>query len=228
LNPRRIPRSDLSRLNKRNQNSIIALAISLLLTVVSSQLFAQTEKQTDIIVNKKPLSDFGRELKQKIDNKEIDLNSQFVVEISGIIDRNGKLDSKTTKIIRAEGDQKVTDTVKNAIIAFSDTGFLQYLRTMDINEVNILVKQDDSNVAVAISSIAKTKEKAKILTSTIGSLLKFAPIAISKQSKVEDSTEIFILKSTTARADDDKLIVEFVAPKEKVHEIISHELVKYN
>lgn len=198
----------------------------MLLTVASLPLFAQTEKQSDIVINKKPFSDFGRELKQKIENKEIDLDAPFVVEINGTIDRTGKLSS--VQVIQADGDQKVTDAVKDAIEAFSDSGWLQYLQSFGTSNLSILAKQDDENVSVVLSSLVKSKENARTITSGLRVMFMLAADMKAKRSNAErDDTEKFLLRSITAKADNDKVVIEFFAPKNKVREIIERELAKH-
>lgn len=190
-------------------------------------MFAQTDKAPEININKQPLIDLGNEMNRKVVNKEIDLNAPFLVEISGVIDRSGSGKLEAVKIVRAEGDQHVVEAVKDVVIAIVDSGYLGYLRSMDIREVKILAKQDESSLSASLTSTLKTKERAAATASSLTALLTIAPMALSRESGPNKfDAEIFLLKSMKATAENEKVFLDFVAPKQKVREIIVSRLLK--
>lgn len=186
-----------------------------------SNTFAQKTSGSDVSINKEPILDLGRELKRKIDSKELDLNSTFAVEMSGVVDRNGKLEK--VKVIRKEGDQKVVDAVKDVIVAIGDSGYLQYLQSLGASEINFTAKQDDVNFSAVVSSSLKTGDRANSTASVLSLLLAMARSANQEKQRPVD---FFLVNSTKARADKDKVFIDFAASKEKLHQIISDELEK--
>ena len=48
------------------------------------------ENKDGITINKRPFKDFGEFVKQKLDNKEVDLDKPFLVELEGILTKDGE------------------------------------------------------------------------------------------------------------------------------------------
>lgn len=181
-----------------------------------------SEAVTAVDINKKPLADFADDVVTKWDSKEVDLNQPFVVVLNGVLTKDGKLDAEKSKfdVSKQKGDQKMIDVAKAAIQAVGDSGFLTYLRSLEVEKVTITLIQDDKQLTAVISSSQKTSERANAISSGIGGY-----IALGKFKYSDPNTdERKLLDGAKTTADGKNFVLNFAIPKPVAQEMITRRL----
>jgi hypothetical protein len=200
------------------------LVLCLLFVSATSSASAQDSDSEKILINKRPLQDLGERATSAID-KGADLNASFLVELSGQFGKDGKIDFKTARFTRTEGDERMIDLAKNAIVAISDAGYFAYVRNIVGNQFIVQVSQNNSNVSFEIGSEFGSESKAKERQSTISVF-----VALVKHQKnrgpltSDDKDDLTLLESVSAVAEGKKLIIRAVLPKLIVQDMIKRRI----
>lgn len=173
-------------------------------------------------INKKPLADFADDVVTKWDAKEVDLNQPFVVVLNGVLTKDGKLDAEKSKfdLGKQKGDQKMVDVAKAAIQAVGDSGFLTYLRSLDVEKVTITLVQDDKQLTAVISSSQKTSERANAISSGIGGYISLGKFKYGDPNTDERK----LLDGAKSTADGNNFVLNFAIPKPVAQEMITRRL----
>ncbi len=181
-----------------------------------------SEAVTAVDINKKPLADFADDIVTKWDAKEVDLNQPFVVVLNGVLTKEGKLDAEKSKfdLSKQKGDQKMIDVAKAAIQAVGDSGFLTYLRSLDVEKVTITLIQDDKQLTAVISSSQKTSERANVISSGIGGYISLGKLKYTDPNADERK----LLDGAKATADGKNFVLNFAIPKPVAQEMITRRL----
>ena len=198
-----------------------------MLVCITQFAVAQTPQKAGVEINKAPLRDLSVAVKTSLESKELDLDKPFVVEYIGVIDKNGKLDLKTGKFTRVEGDKKSADMAKQAIIAVSDSAYLTYLRDLNSDNVVIFLSQNDSDFTARFSASTVSEARANSLRSVLSILVLMAEHQMNKSEATEnDKATLNLLKATTVISQVKTVIMTLSLPKTVFHEMIKSELVK--
>lgn len=193
---------------------------------------AQGANQTDpvlgIEINKRPIVDLGNYVNELLEKKEVDLQSDFIINARGKLDKDGRLDPKTFRFLEAAGEnEKMVEVVKEAIEALNVAGYLQYLKELSGKDIALVLQQDDLNISAVIQSEMESETRAK----TIKSALDFA-ISISKSRKSaenadqNDKDDLVILEAAKIETEGKKVVIHFTVPKEVVHPMIQRKLAE--
>lgn len=169
--------------------------------------------------NKKFLVDFADEIVVKTEGTEkIDLTKPFMVEMQGVLDKDGKLDPKKSRFIDDEGDPNMINVAKSAIEAVNDSGLLSYLREYGVEKVSLVLIQDDKQLTAVIKGNLPTEEKARTVSSGINGL-----IGIAKLTNRDDDLKKLMdaAKFTTEKRD---FVMNFALPKQDAHKLIDKKL----
>ena len=180
-----------------------------------------SESVTGVAINKKPLTDFADEVVLKWDAKQVDLDKPFTVVLNGVLTPDGKLDRQKSKfdVSKQAGDPEMIDVAKAAMEAVGDSGFLTYLKNLDVDKVTVTLVQDNDKITAVVSSLQKTPEKAK----TVASGLSFA-IMVGKSTVKNPSDERTLLDGAKVIADGNSFVLNFVLPKPVAQEMITRKL----
>ncbi len=231
-------------------NRIIFLTCGLLLTLAATSVFAQQKKEQTqpnkkpledfsesvkekvesepqergFQPNKKPLEGFAQSVREKIDSKQVDLNKSFSVQLTGIITESGRLDPKTAKFDKSEGDGAMIEVGKSFIEAVSDTSLFYYLKQMGIEKIDFIVGQDDSRTYGVIASEQLTVEKAKTISSGMNIVVKMASLAKQTGTPKLDVDTEFLLNGITVSNDKKIVKIKFNYEKSAVQEMINRKL----
>ncbi len=193
--------------------------LGLVIAGSTPQVLAQDKTDTDITINKRPLYDLSDSVRKKIGNKEIDLTAPFSVECEAFFTSKGNLDQKLSKFTVISGDPKMAELAKNAIEAIGDSGYFQYLQAFDhISKAQIKISQDSQNFSLNILSNAKSKERARTISSALTTLISLAVM----QSKNEDDK--FLLKGVTTTSDKTAFEIKFVLPANELQNFILRKI----
>jgi hypothetical protein len=180
----------------------------------------ESEAVTDFKPNKKPLEDFADGIlaeRSKKDSK-LDLTKPFLVQMTGELDKDGKLIAKKSGYIKSEGDEEMIDVAKAAIEAINNSGMFYYLKSQGVDKVDFTLVQDDKQIYAVISSSQKTEERAKSLSSGFNGLLLVA------RNLVKEAELKTLIENSKVEPKGKNFVFNFAMPKPLVQEMINRKL----
>jgi len=192
-----------------------SLICGLLLTLAAFPVFAQNEEAS---FNKKPLQDFGQNVLDKVQKREVDLKSPFSLIMQGKLDEKGKFEKTTSKFTKSEGDVKIIEIAKQALIALSDSGLFFNWKQLGLDEVEISLIQTETEFSANFKSTFETVNRAKSTTSSLNMFLQMGKITV----KDEDSKAL--LENSKVESIGKDFLLKFSMPLEQFHGIINKEL----
>ena len=195
---------------------IIFLACGLLLTLAAFPVFAQK----NVEINRKPLQDFSEYVLQMITEKKVDLTKPFLVELRGVLTKEGKLDPRMAAFTKSEGDAEMIKIGKSFIEAINASGFFAYLSELGVDRINFALSQDENRFTGVIKSEVATSERAKITASGLRSYFKAAQI------QIKDEDDKLLLSYFDVTANDKNFVITFVAPREEIQRLVEKNLEK--
>ena len=201
-----------------------------------------TDPVADDAINKRPFKDLGNIVNDLLARKEIDLEkSQFLVEATGKLDKDGKLEKKTFRFTKAiSTDPKMVDVVKKSIEAFNDSGLLKYLKDLSGKDLRLSIKQDQTVIAAVVQSELDRDTRA----ASVASALKFGVgIAQDKKKKAiaqmqaennpdkavdlqNEIDDLQLLENTQITSDGKSLVITFNVQKTIVQQMIQRKLAE--
>ncbi len=203
-------------------NSIFLLC-GLILTLAALPVFGQ-EKPAENEINRQPLRDFSKIVEEKFDRKEVDLEKSFLVQIDGVLTKDGKLDGAKSRFIRTEGDAQTVQITKQAIEAVSDSGWFMYLRNQGIEKINLTVAQDDTQFSVNILFELPTPERAKTLSTGMAGMIQAALLLDKNGSRKLGEDEKLLLSNMKISTENKTFTLNIAIPKPTFQEMIRRKL----
>ena len=208
---------------KPDQDDIASVA-----TPSPSPTVVPTGPITDVELNKRPWVDLGNFVNDLVDKKQVQLDSKFLIDATGKLDDKGKLDAKSFRFIKAEGtDAKMIEVVKEAIEAFSESGYLQYLSLLNGKVLSFQVQQDDLNVTAMVQAEFENDLRPKTVSTLLTTYFD------DKKKKKEapeadqgDKDDLALLQKATVSAIGKKIVISFQIPKADVQQIIQRMLAE--
>jgi hypothetical protein len=207
---------------KKNGKSLI-LVIGLI-CLAGLSVFAQTE----ISINKTPLRDFAQFVNEKVTAKEVDLNAEFLVELEGILKKDGHFDIKQTKFTKSEGDEKIIEVAKNAIEAINDSGWFGYLSNIGVEKIKVSLSRDKQTFRTIILSEQPTQNRANTIASGFRFLISTALLMDKTSNKNLSADEKLLLSNTKAVSEGNNFILKIEIPKVLFQEVIGRKLQEVN
>lgn len=180
-----------------------------------------SDQVNSVEINKKPLVDFADDVAVKWAANEVDISKDFQVVLNGVLAADGSLDLKASKfdVAQQKGDQKMIDVGKAALEALGKSGYLTYLKSLNVDKFTAKLVQDENNVTVIISSAQKTPELAKTIASGLNSYIMFGKIRVENPSD-----ERTLLDGAKVTAEGKNFVLNFVVPKPIAQEMINRKL----
>lgn len=172
-------------------------------------------------INKRPLVEFADNVAVKWSAKEVDISQDFTVVLNGALAADGSLDPKNSRfdVAKQKGDQKMIDIGKAALEALGKSGYLNYLKSLNVDKFTALLSQDEKNVKVTITSAQKSEAMANMITSGLNAYINFGKI------KVENpSDERTLLNGAKVTAEGKNFVLNFEIPKPIAQEMINRKL----
>jgi hypothetical protein len=202
------------------------IAVAVFIAASSVSVSAQSE---GVEINKRPLRDFGNELKRDVDSKKIDLSGPFLVELRGKLDDKGKFDVKSSSFERTEGDPALVENVKRGILAMSDAGYFQYLRSLDSNDLTLFVEQTASDLQARIAADFPTTTRAQTVRSALHLALELSRLKKQETTATEnDRKDLFLLSAIRIETEGKSVIILFKAPAAEIHKMVAEKLSEQN
>jgi len=214
----------------KGHNSILFLTtlgvfVGLVVILTARVTAGQPGRFQELEVNKRPLRDLAVSIKDIIRSKRLDLTAPFNVEIKFVLREDGTIDPSSTQFGRFEGPESSIAIVKDAIYAFSETGYFKYLRELSSREVVVGLKQDDKEFVASISCALENESRAKSLTSWFNILLS---TAIAQKTPGVDQHELRYLKSLKATTAAKTVNISMSFPKDLFWNMIRYEIDSVN
>jgi hypothetical protein len=185
-----------------------------------------TPDQFGIYINKRPTTDFAAEALQKLENKQVVLDSPFRVTIKGTLGL--AKDGKTVILKNAKqvagpnanaGDPAMLKFAQQAVIAFADAGWFGYLDKLESKTVVVSLEQNDQAVIARLTADQPSEERARAAASGISGLLQLA----SLKAQGDDQT---FLNAAKPGSDGKTFFVNFALPKPVFTEMVQRKLAE--
>ena len=208
--------------NRKTHNSILVLATLgvylglVLIGAAGGSVFAQDGRPAgDIAINRRAFDEFARYVNEKAEDKDFDLGKPFSIKFDGYITNFGKFDLKKSTFIDTVGDPILIDLARRGIEAISDSGFLGYLQSLNIENTVVLISQDsDQIMSLSLRSYAKTRESARTIASGLNVMMQVGKM----QTTFED--ERYLFGNTSVTSDGSIFTINLFAPSAKVKELL--------
>jgi len=193
-------------------------------------------------INRLPFKDLAKMVNALPDDKRAAvLNSQFIVEASGKLGKDGHLDKKSFRITHAEStDKEAVAILKRSIEAFNDSGFLSILSDLSGKTLTMSMTQDETNLGARAVSQLESPESASGKAAGLRVLADLArkqkEADVQQMQSVNDPAnaeklqnaidDLALLNATTISSEGANLVIQLNVPKEMIQKIVDRKLAK--
>ena len=187
----------------------------------------KSDSLEDVTLNRKPLDDLGDYVNQMIKDAKVDIKTPFVVQATGKLDKNGKIQTGTYKTIKAESsDEDMIAVVQRSIAAINDSGYLGYLKDLSGKDLTLTFTQTDENIVGAVQSEMESERRARSIESALNLLIGIMKAKKSAENAdANDKDDLELLKAATVKTDGKKIIIMFDVDKKIAHPMIERKLL---
>ncbi|MEZ5308270.1 MAG: hypothetical protein R2684_14085 [Pyrinomonadaceae bacterium] len=182
---------------------------------------------SDIEINKKPLYDFADIVLAKVVKKEVDLSSQFKVQMNGVVNPDGMLDPNLSKFVSKDGDEAMIALGMQAIEKVGVSGWLRYLADAKANRLNIMFGQNADILLAEVTSDLGSENEAKSQATGLRNLVNGVLFAHKNGLKELKDDEVQLLRAAKFANDGKLLKITFQLEKPVAHKIINTRLAEY-
>lgn len=217
--------TDVAKKDPEDDDSVAAVKVSPTPTPPAN---TTTDPITGDEINNRPFSDLGKLVSDKVDKNEVNLQTEFTLNAKGKLTKEGKLDPKTFRYIKAEStDKKLIEIVQEAIEAFNDSGRLKVLEKLSGKDLDLLVQQDGVNISAVVKSELESENRARSMQSSLGILLAAAKqLKSGADASPNDKDDLVLLEGAKIENDGKNLVIRFIVPKEIIHQMIQRKLAQ--
>ena len=192
-------------------------------------------------INRKPFTDLALELIRRSSQNQLKLGTPFLVQASGKLNPDGKLEKKTFKYIKAESpDPQMIKDVQAGIEAFNDSGFLQNISQLSGKTLELTLQQDDLNLSAMVRSEVESDTRAQTLVTLMAQLVQYKinekTAAVAEMEKLNDPAkaielqndrdDLELLKNLKVGQSGKSIVIQFGVPKEVVLAMIQRKLAE--
>lgn len=200
-------------------------------TTEEAPTVAKSDPVTDVELNRRPLVELGEYVNGLLNEKKVDLNTPFIVQAKGKLNKDGKLDEKSYKVIQAVSpDEDMITVVQRSIAAINDSGYLQYLQQLSGKDLSLMLKQDETGITAVVESEVEDERRAESLKSTLN--LAISLVKYKKESEIKAGTsdendldDLELLKGATIETSGKKIVIKFNIKKEIAQPMIKRKLL---
>jgi hypothetical protein len=170
--------------------------------------------------NKRPLKDFGADVKAMVEKGKLDLEQPFEIVISGSLNAKGRLVNPRYRVV--SGSKEMTKVVANLALAMNDSGLLaQFVKANDGKPLSNLIfraKRDAASFVVTVESKVDSPQVAGKISSALG--LAFLLVRKARAGK----DEAILLSNTSASAKGSSFVVNFKMSSAQADALINRQL----
>jgi hypothetical protein len=197
---------------------------------------SQETANNEIIINRKPLKDFKKEIKPNWETLKASFDKPFQVTLNGKLKSDGKLDTNTIKPQLVGEDKELTKAIAKGILAFNDCGYLKYLEQLSGKTLNLVVTQENGNLIAKAVAEMESPLRANTTTGLLKLALQFGISNkegdIEKDQKVKnnefeiqkDQDELMLLKGAKVKSDGKNVVVEFSFPSDVAKSFLERKI----
>lgn len=214
--------------DSKNSNTNVDQQVADVNTNSNTPTVNPTDPVSGVEINKRPMVDLGNFVNELQANKEVNLQSEFIINAQGKLDKNGRLDPKTFRFVEAKSvDENMIAVVKESIEAINVAGYLQYLKDLSGKDFRLQLQQDAENISAVVQSEMETDTRARSVKSAID-----LAISIVKNRKTasdadqNDKDDLLLLENAKVEVDGKKVIIRFAVPKAVAHPMIQRKLAE--
>lgn len=207
----------------RKFNKTVFLACGLLLTLAAFPVFAQEKAMDKIEVSKKPLQNFEKLIRKEIAAGKVDLSKSFSIELETVLNENGRFDRKKSRFVKSEGDAAIIEIAKSFVEAVADSGWLVYLRQLDVEKMNLTLGQNDSQTYAAVVSELPTAERAATIAAGLNTMVRLAQMKETGAKGISQD-EKFLIGGIEVERANKILTIKLTYEKSAVRELIDRLL----
>jgi len=194
-----------------------------------NQSTEESKPLTDVDINIRPIKDLGVYVKDLLDKKQINLETEFVVGAKGKLNKEGRIDPKTFKYTKAEAakdDKMMIEVVQQSIEAINASGYLQYLKDLSGKDLTLLFQQDDVNLTAVVESELESESRAKSIKSGLDLAISLVKMRKTGEDADEnDKDDLELLKNATIENNGKKIVIKFTIPKAIAQQMIQRKLL---
>ncbi len=190
------------------------LTCGIALTLAAFPVFGQK----DATLDRQPLRNFSELVINRLLKNEVTLSDNFLVEISGELNKEGKFDRAKTRYVRAEGKERIIDIAKSGVEAINDSGLFMYLAQLGSNRINLVFAQTDEEIYSTINFEVESPQRLKSARAGFDLVL-----AIAKQ-RTKNEDEKIILDGAAVSANDKFVTIKIAVEKSVAQEMIQRKL----
>jgi len=186
----------------------------------------KSEPVTDIELNRQPLIEHGKYVSGLLNANKVDLATPFVVQAKGKLNKEGKLDKDSFKIVQAQSaDQDMIDVIVRSIAAINDSGYLQYIKEMSGKDLSLLLKQDDQLVSATVETEMETEMRARSIKSNLDLAISLVKLKKTSDNMDEnDKDDLALLEGASVERQGKKIIIKFDVKKEIAQPMLERKL----
>ena len=179
-------------------------------------------------INRRPMVDLGNWVNESVEKKEVDLQTEFLVNAKGKLDKDGRLDQKTFQWVQATSpNEKMIEVVKRSIEAINVAGYLQYLKDMSGKDFNFQIQQDADNISAVVLSEMESDTRAKSIKSGLDLAISIAKLKKQAENADQnDKDDLVLLENAKVETDGKRIVLKFVVPKVIAHPMIQRKLAE--
>ncbi|MEQ1924002.1 MAG: hypothetical protein ABL952_15965 [Pyrinomonadaceae bacterium] len=179
-------------------------------------------------INKRPFVDLANNVNDLLDKKQVRLDSAFLVNASGKLTKEGKLDQKSFKWGQiASEDQNIIEIIKSGVAAINDSGYLQYLKDLSGKDFTMTLQQDNASISALIQSEMESETRARSISSALSLAMSIAKKAKGGEGADQnDKDDLLLLESAKVEAVGKKIVLRFAVPKEVALKMIERKLAE--
>lgn len=192
------------------------------------QAINSTDPVTGVEINKRPIVDLGNFVNEQLEKNEVDLQTQFMVNAKGKLNKDGRLDPKSfTYVVAASPDPEMVEVVKRSIEAINVAGYLQYLRDLSGKDLNLLLQQDAENLSAVVQSEMESETRANTIKSGLNALISIQKMRKSAENADQnDKDDLVLLENVKVETEGKKVVIKWLVPKEIAHPMIQRKLAE--
>lgn len=179
-------------------------------------------------VNTRPLTELSGYVNELIDKNLYRLDSQFSINAKAKLDKEGKIDQKSFKLVKAESADKTTiEVLQKAIAAIGDSGRLKILSDLSGKDLNLTLSQDTVNLSAMIESEMETEVRANSVKSSLDLAISVAKMTKAGEGADQnDKDDLLLLQNAKIEISGRKVMIKFFAPKEILLPMIQRKLAE--
>jgi len=202
--------------------AFFVLTVASIFVAAVSSVEAQS---TDVTINIRPHRDLSVRLKDEIRSGRLDIASPFSIEVDAVLNDRGRLDGKLSKVASSTGDKAAVAAAKDAIEAFGDAGWYQYIKQLGASSFTLRVEQDSYNFTARIIMPFESDSRARTTAKALNSLFQVSKVNLQTSASDEIRNETsWLLEGVSTGQNGNNVTVVIQRPAERFRAILLRNL----